>query len=153
MVAIGTSVPEIVTTVGPALKGQREIAVGNAVGSNIFNILLVLGLTSLLAPDGISVSDDALRLDLPVLVATAIACLPVVAWDNRVNRWEGVVFVAYYVAYVAFLALDSTGNGLRDPFAIVMLGFVIPLTVITGATVIHRQRRLLKMASGREAAP
>ena len=142
VVAIGTSAPEIVTTVIAALQGRRDLAVGNAVGSNIFNILLVLGASGIFAPDGIIVSDDALRLDLPVLLAAAFACLPIVAWDNKLDRWEGAVFVSYYVAYVIFLVLDGTGHRAKDPFALIMLGFVMPLTVITAATIIHRQRRV-----------
>lgn len=142
VVAIGTSAPEIVTTIIAALQGRRDLAVGNAVGSNIFNILLVLGASGIIAPDGIAVSDDALQLDLPVLLAAAVACLPIVAWDNKLDRWEGGVFVAYYVAYVVFLVLDGTGHRAKDPFALVMLGFVLPLTIITAATIIWRQRQM-----------
>ncbi len=141
IVALGTSAPEIVTTLVAAFQGRRDLAVGNAVGSNIFNILLVLGAAGMLAPSGIAVSDDALQLDLPILLAAAVACLPIVAWDYTLNRWEGAVFVAYYLAYLTFLVLDATGHRAKDPFALIMIGFVVPLTIITAATVIHRQRR------------
>lgn len=142
IVALGTSAPEIVTTVIAALQGRRDLAVGNAVGSNIFNILLVLGLTTTLAPDGIDIGTDAIQLDLPILVASAIACLPIVFWDNTLDRWEGGVFVAYYLAYLTFLVLDATGHRASDPFALVMLGFVIPLTLITVAVMVIRQRKV-----------
>lgn len=141
IVALGTSAPEIVTTVIAALKGRRDLAVGNAVGSNIFNILLVLGATSALAPDGIAIGTDAVELDLPILVAAAVACLPMVFWDNRLDRWEGGVFVAYYVAYLVFLVLDATGHRAANPFAFVLLAFVMPLTAVTIAAVILAQRR------------
>lgn len=141
IVALGTSAPEIVTTLVAAFQGRRDLAVGNAVGSNIFNILLVLGAAGIFAPSGIAISDDALRLDLPILLAAAVACLPIVAWDYTLNRWEGAVFVAYYAAYLTFLVLDATGHRAKDPFALVMIAFVVPLTIITVATVIHRQRR------------
>ena len=95
----------------------------------------------MLAPSGIAISDDALRLDLPILLAAAVACLPIVAWDHRLNRWEGLLFVGCYGAYLTFLVLDATGHRAKDPFALVMVGFVIPLTVVTAATVILRQRR------------
>lgn len=140
VVALGTSAPEIVTTVIAAVQGRRELAVGNAVGSNIFNILLVLGLSTAVAPGGIAVDRDAVQLDLPIMVAAAIACLPMVLWDRKFDRWEGIVFVAYYVAYLAFLALDATGSPLSQPFSIVMVGFVAPLTVITVIVVVLRQR-------------
>jgi len=141
IMALGTSAPEIVTTVIAALKGRRELAVGNAVGSNIFNILLVLGLSSAISPKGIPISDDAVTLDLPILLAVAVACLPFVFWDNRLNRWEGGVFVAYYIAYLIFLVLDGTGHRASDPFAVVMTGFVAPLTALTVGVVAIRYRR------------
>jgi cation:H+ antiporter len=131
IVAIGTSAPELATSVVAAIRGERDIAVGNVVGSNLFNLLMVLGVTALLAPGGLPVSEAARTLDLPVMTAVAVACLPVFASGHRLKRWEGALFVAYYVAYLVFLALDATGSGLRDPFAIVMGVFVIPLTVLT----------------------
>ena len=141
VVAIGTSAPELVTSILAAVKGERDLAVGNAVGSNVFNILLVLGATGIFAPDGITVSDDALRLDLPVMVVTAVACLPIVARNHRLDRWEGFVFLGYYIAYLTFLALEATEHPAADPFAVIMIGFVVPLTLITGGIVISRQRR------------
>jgi cation:H+ antiporter len=141
VVAVGTSAPELATSVVAAARGERDIAVGNAVGSNIFNILSVLGLTAIVAPGGLPISDDALRLDMPVMVAVAVACLPVFFNGYLLKRWEGTVFVAYYVAYVVFLVLDQTGSGLRDPFAVVMGVFVIPLTVLTLAVVAVRAWR------------
>lgn len=141
IVALGTSAPEIVTTIIAALQGRRDLAVGNAVGSNIFNILLVLGATSTLAPDGIAIGTDAVELDLPIMVAAAVACLPMVFWDNTLDRWEGAVFVAYYLAYLTFLVLDATGHRAANPFSVVLLGFVLPLTVLTVIVVALRQRR------------
>ena len=140
IVALGTSAPEIVTSVIAVLRGDRELAVGNAIGSNIFNILLVLGVTGMLSPAGISLSDDAVALDLPIMVAAAVACLPIIFWDNTLDRWEGFVFLAYYGAYLVFLVLDATGHRAADPFAFVMLSFVAPLTVITAGVVIFRTR-------------
>lgn len=140
IVALGTSAPEIVTTLIAALNGRRDLAVGNAVGSNIFNILLVLGLSTVVAPDGIAIGSDALKLDLPILLAAAVACLPMVFWDGKLDRWEGVVFVGYYVAYLIFLVLDATGHRASDPFAVVLLGFVMPLTAVTVIVVVLHQR-------------
>jgi cation:H+ antiporter len=152
IVALGTSAPEIVTTVIAALQGRRDLAVGNAVGSNIFNILLVLGATSALAPDGIVIGTDAIELDLPILVAAAVACLPMVFWDNRLDRWEGGVFVAYYGAYLVFLVLDATGHRAANPFAFVLVAFVMPLTVITVAAVILGQRRAAAAADQKKVS-
>ncbi len=140
IVALGTSAPEIVTTLIAAVQGQRDLAVGNAVGSNIFNILLVLGTTSTLTPGGIGVSEDAVNLDLPIMVAAAFACLPLMAWDHKLDRWEGGVFLTYYGAYLLFLTLDATGHRAKDPFALIMVAFVLPLTAITIATIAYRRR-------------
>ncbi|MGZ0175860.1 MAG: calcium/sodium antiporter [Acidimicrobiales bacterium] len=141
IVAIGTSAPEITTTVIAALNGQRELAVGNAVGSNIFNILLVFGASTTFSSGGIAIGIDAVQLDLPIMLAAAFACLPMVVFDNKLDRWEGAVFVAYYLAYVLFLVLDATGHRAKDPFVFVMIAFVGPLTIFTVATITVRQRR------------
>lgn len=149
VVAVGTSAPELATSVVAALRGERDIAVGNVVGSNIFNILCVLGLTAIVAPGGLPVSDDALRLDMPIMLAVAIACLPVFFNGFELKRWEGGLFALYYVAYVAFLVLDQTGSGLRDPFAVVMTVFVLPLTVITlGVVAVRAYRANRTVAAG-----
>ncbi len=141
IVAIGTSAPEIITTVVAAVRGQADLAVGNAFGSNIYNILFVLGAVGVFAPDGIAVSEEALALDLPVMLAAAVACIPVLAADHILNRWEGLLFLGYYLAYLAFLALDAAEHDATDDFARYMFGIVIPLTVITIATVVFRQVR------------
>ncbi|MDH3293491.1 MAG: calcium/sodium antiporter [Acidimicrobiia bacterium] len=141
IVALGTSAPEIATTLVAAIKGQRDLAVGNAIGSNIFNLLLVLGLSSTIGSGGLSFSADAVSLDLPIMVVAAVACLPLVFWDHTLRRWEGGVFVAFYLAYLTFLGLDATDHWMGDPFAVVMVSFVAPITVLTIAVIIVRRHR------------
>ena len=97
VVAVGTSLPELATSVLAAIKGERDIAVGNIVGSNIFNLLCVLGLASMVSPQAISVAANALAFDFPVMIAVAVACLPIFFAGYRINRWEGLLFLAYYV--------------------------------------------------------
>ena len=133
VVAVGTSLPEIATSVVAAARGHRDLAVGNAVGSNLFNILGVLGTSSLLAP--IAVSDTALKFDIPFMLATAIACLPIFINGFVIKRWEGFVFVGYYVAYLVWLGLDASSSSVHTYFQTAMLTFVIPLTVMTLAIV------------------
>lgn len=147
IVAIGTSLPELATSVVASIKGERDIAVGNVVGSNIFNILSVLGLSAAVSPSGIIVSNAALRFDIPVMIAVAFACLPIFASGNLIERWEGLLFAGYYVAYTAYLILYSTQHNLLPLFSNVMLFFVIPLTVITLITVMWRS---LKGRSGKQ---
>ena len=134
IVAAGTSMPE-------ARKHRcRDIAVGNVVGSNLFNILGVLGLTALVADGGIAVADAALRFDMPVMVAGAVLCLPIFI-GGRINRWEGGLFLAYYLAYTVYLLLDASGHDALGAYSTIMLGFVVPGTVITLAIVMVRTIR------------
>ena len=141
IVAAGTSMPEVVTSIVAAIRGEREIAVGNVVGSNIFNILGVLGISSLIAPSGIAVSESIIAFDIPLMVAVAIACLPIFFTRGTISRWEGVLFLIYYIAYVAYLVFNATQHDLLPLFNNVMLYFVIPLTVITILVVVFQEFR------------
>ena len=141
VVAIGTSLPEIATSVLAAMRGQRDLAVGNAIGSNLFNILAVLGITAAMSPSAIPIPEGALSLDIPVMVAVAIACLPFFANGFSLLRWEGILFLAYYAFYLVWLVLDSAEHDLRNEYAVGILGFVLPLTVVTVAVIAMRQRR------------
>jgi len=115
--------------------------VGNVVGSNLFNILVVLGLSAALAPAGLAVARSALRLDLPVMVAVAVACLPVFFTGRAISRWEGLLFLGYYAAYTAYLVLDATRSAALSTYTGVMLGFVVPLTAVTLGVVAAREWR------------
>lgn len=131
IVAAGTSLPELATSVVAAYKGERDIAVGNVIGSNIFNILTVLAVCAIVSPVGIPVSDAALYFDLPVMIAIAIACLPIFFTGNVIARWEGLLFLSYYIAYTTYLILNSTDHDALSVFSNMMLFFVIPITVLT----------------------
>ena len=131
VIAIGTSLPELATSVMAAIRGERDIAVGNIVGSNLFNLLCVLGLASLVSPQAISVAANALAFDFPVMIAVAIACLPIFFAGYTINRWEGLLFVAYYAAYTLYLVMVSTGRPFAQTFGDAMLGYALPLTAIT----------------------
>lgn len=132
IVAAGTSMPEVATSITAALKGERDIAVGNVVGSNTFNILGVVGLSGLVAgADGLTLVPSVLNFDIWVMLAVAFACLPVFVSGREIARWEGAVFVLYYVAYVAYLILAAQQHAAAQTLASAMWGFVIPLTIIT----------------------
>lgn len=141
VVAIGTSLPELVTSILAAIRGEREIAVGNAIGSNIFNLLGVLGLSAIVAPNGIPVAANVLAFDLPIMVAVAVACLPVFFNGYRISRWEGGLFAGYYIAYTVFIVLTAIESPTAPIFGQVMLVFVLPLTIITFAVVFIRTLR------------
>ena len=131
IVAVGTSLPELAASVVASLRGQRDIAVGNVVGSCLFNLLGVLGVGAALAPHGIPVGTDALHVDLPVLVATALACLPIFFTGGRIDRWEGALFLGYYLLYTAFVVLRAVGAGAARQLGVIVVVFVLPLTVVT----------------------
>ncbi|TWT32792.1 calcium/sodium antiporter [Blastopirellula retiformator] len=131
IVAVGTSLPEAAASVMASIRGERDIAVGNIVGSNIFNICCVLGLSSLASPAGIPVSEAALTFDIPVMIAVAVACLPIFVTGYAIARWEGALFVFYYIAYTTYLILEAVDSSWSHPLEVMMVGFVIPLTVIT----------------------
>jgi cation:H+ antiporter len=105
IVAVGTSLPELATSAVAAVRGERDIAVGNVVGSNIFNIVGVLGLASIVAPAGVDASPALMRLDVPVMIAVAALCLPVALTRARIDRWEGALFLVLYAIYVLYLVL------------------------------------------------
>jgi len=139
IVAAGTSLPEVATSVVAALRGERDIAVGNVIGSNIFNVLSVLGLSSLVSPSGIPVPTGVMGFDLPVMIAVAIACLPIFARGARIERWEGALFLFYYVAYTTYLVLTAQQHNALPLFGSAMQWFVMPLTILTLALVWWRR--------------
>ncbi len=145
IVAAGTSMPEAVTSVVASLRGQRDLAVGNVVGSNIFNLLGVLGLSSLVSPDGVAVSVAALNFDIPVMTAVALACLPVFFTGQSIARWEGGLFLGYYLAYTAYLVLAAQQHEALPLYSRAMMVFVVPVTALTLALLAvrgWRRRRL-----------
>lgn len=141
IVAAGTSMPEVATSITAALKGERDIAVGNVVGSNIFNILGCLGISGMVAgTTGLVVAPSLLAFDMWVMLAVALACLPMFITGGEIARWEGGVFAGYYVAYVSYLILAAQEHDALDTFSNVMLSFVVPLTLITLLVSVVRKR-------------
>jgi len=135
IVAAGTSLPEVATSILATIRGERDIAVGNVVGSNIFNILAVLGLSGLVAPAGLPVSGALVTFDVPVMIAVAVACLPIFASGATIARWEGALFLFFYVAYTSYLVLAAQQHDALPAFSAAMRVFVLPLTAVTLAVV------------------
>ena len=130
VVAIGTSMPEIATSVVAAVRGERDIAVGNAVGSNIFNILCVLGLSSAVSPKGIPVAPAAIHFDIPVMIAVAAACFPLFFHGYRIGRLTGLLFLAFYASYVLHMILNATHHDALGSYETVMGRIVLPATAV-----------------------
>jgi cation:H+ antiporter len=131
MVAAGTSLPEVATSILATIRGERDIAVGNVVGSNIFNVLAVLGFSSLASPGGVPVAHTALTFDIPVMIAVAVACLPIFVSGYRIGRPEALLFLMYYVAYTTYLVIHAADHRMLPAFRAAMVFFVLPLTAIT----------------------
>ena len=141
IVAIGTSLPEVAASLVAALRGQRDLAVGNVVGSNIFNILAGLGLGAVLTPEGIAVDASAMGFDIPVMIATSIACLPIFLSAGEIARWEGALFLVFYAVYTSYLVLAGMHHDALPVFNHLVLGFVIPLTAVTLFVIYLRSLR------------
>ncbi len=143
IVAAGTSLPEVAASMAAAIKKEREIAVGNVVGSSIFNLLFVLGAASAVSPAGVAVTAAAIQLDMPVMIATAALFIPVFLRGFTLDRWEGGLFLLYYCGYAAFLILQGQeGNGARI-LSTVMLYGVLPATglALLLSLVLHYWRK------------
>lgn len=130
IIALGTSLPELATSVIASLRGERDIAVGNVLGSNIFNILAVLGIAGTIAPNGINVSPAVINFSAPVAIAVAFACLPIFYSGKQIDRWEGLLFLFYYLAYNGYLILDAIDHQILPLYVNVMLFAIIPLTIL-----------------------
>jgi cation:H+ antiporter len=142
VVAAGTSLPELATSLVATIRGERDIAVGNVVGSNIYNILAILGASALVAGGGgLAVAPAMVRFDIPVMVAVAVACLPIVFTGRRIARWEGFLLLGYYVAYTAYLVLAAQAHDAAPVLGRGMLLFAVPLTIVTLAVGVARSLR------------
>ncbi|MFO7584527.1 MAG: calcium/sodium antiporter, partial [Anaerolineales bacterium] len=143
IVAVGTSLPELATSIVAAMRNERDIAVGNVVGSNIFNIMSVLGITSLIAPNGIPIPASALAFDIPVMVAVTIICLPVFfSGSLTIERWEGFMFLGLYAVYLTVMLSDAIGGTNYQDEALV--GIVLLTVLVLAAAIfyewLHRRK-------------
>lgn len=138
IVAAGTSLPELATSVVAAIKGERDIAIGNVVGSCIFNICSVLGFSGLAAGGALTVAPSMLALDIPLMIGVALLCLPLFRSGYEVTRANGAVFLAGYVAYVVYMVLAATHNPALALFTSALLNVLVP-AVIVGTVIVSVQ--------------
>ncbi len=108
VVAIGTSSPELVTTVVSTLRRARDIAIGNLLGSSTYNILFILGATAVVPATGIEVAPALTHIDIPIMALVTLVCVPIFLRGHRVTRLEGGLFVAAYLAYLTYLLVART---------------------------------------------
>ncbi len=130
IVSIGTSLPEVATSVSAVRRNDSDTAVANVMGSNLYNILLTLGLTIVVAPGALDVSADAIRLDLPIMMIVAGACLPLFWPGKMLGRLEAGGFLFYYAAYLTYLVFIAIQHPLKETMEWGMTWIIIPLTVL-----------------------
>jgi cation:H+ antiporter len=141
IVAVGTSLPELATSVVASVRGERDLAVGNLIGSNLFNLLFILGIASVVAPGGLTAAPVAVAFDLPIMIAVSVACIPIFFTDHTIGRWEGGAFLAFFIAYSAYVLMAASGHEAVDELGDTMLHFVLPLTALTLVVATFRELR------------
>lgn len=141
IIAVGTSLPELATSLVASIRGERDIAVGNIVGSNLFNLLFVLGSTAVVVPVGIQMDPVVSSIDMPIMIGASLLCLPIFG-GHLVSRWEGFLFLLLYIAYVTYVLLRATEHALLETFSDFMLFFGLPFTVIAAALSWYHARHV-----------
>ncbi len=140
VVAAGTSLPEAATSVMAAIRKERDIAVGNIVGSNLWNILAVLGIGAVVAPNGIQVPHESIAFDLPVMVGVGVVCLPLFFVGKKLSRIEGAGLFGYYVIYTTYVVLRAVGRETTaDLMGKAVVFIVLPLTALFLLVRVARQ--------------
>lgn len=139
LVAIGTSLPEVATTIVCLCKREGEMALGSLIGSNIFNIFAVGGISAIVRP--FAVSAQAMDFDIPVMFATALATLPIAITGHKISRWEGVLFLAYYALYFAYVVMAAIKTPFLPFFQTAFFAFIAPLTIVTLIIALWRHYR------------
>ncbi|MFZ9228512.1 MAG: calcium/sodium antiporter [Prochlorococcaceae cyanobacterium] len=131
IVAAGTSMPELVTSVVAAYRGKADIAVGNVVGSNIINLMLILGLCATFSGEGLLAEPNLINRDMPIMIVSILACLPIFWSGGVIKRREGLLLVALYVLYLGDQLLEVTGaGGLLFNFRAAVLVVGLPLVMV-----------------------
>ena len=127
IVAMGTSAPEAAVSISAALKGSAEITIGNIVGSNILNILIILGLASAIVP--IALAKSTLRVDIPFMLAIT-GVLLILGWDGTISLVDGLMMLVLFVGYLAYLFIGAKNNPTEEPVKFLSLWKALALTVI-----------------------
>jgi cation:H+ antiporter len=148
IVAAGTSMPELVTSLVAAYRGKADLAIGNVVGSNLLNQLVILGLCALVSGErGLGVDPVMLVRDFPIMVATTLACLPIFWTGGVITRLEGWLLIALYGIYVIEQVLSSTASTASDEFRLIALVAILPAVLIFLVwTVLRWQKKRHQLA-------
>lgn len=109
VVAFGTSIPELITSGVAAIKGETDISIGNLIGSNVFNIMAVIGLTAIIRPIG--VSSSIISSDMWWMIAIAVALIPLMILGRKIGRFKGTLLLGTYIAYITILVISIVNAG------------------------------------------
>ncbi len=134
IVAMGTSAPEAAVSIAAAFKGTADITIGNVVGSNIMNILVILGVTAVIA--ALDIQQSTVRYELPFVMAVTLAMLAMGGVDKRVGRMDGVILWALFVAYLVYLFIMAMRNKEEEPAQTGRPVWLLTVFVILGAVLI-----------------
>lgn len=139
ILAIGTSLPEVITSIVAAIQGQRDIAVGNVIGSNTFNLLAVIGFSGLTSTKGLISNTQLTFQDFPIMLIVALLCIPIMITNYKVDRLEGVLFVIIYIMYAIFLIATELNLIWLSSYLLLIVNVVIPLilTIIVLSIIKH----------------
>lgn len=147
IVAVGTSLPEIATTVAAVRKGEHELAIGNVIGSCLFNMVAVPAGMALVGTGGLAVSVDALTIDIPVMILAVIVCLPVFFSGHRISRYEGALFLLYYLVYFLLLYSRSISDSYLNQYQTELAVFAIAVIAVTIIVIAYRTTRYYRRDS------
>jgi cation:H+ antiporter len=142
IVAAGTSMPELVTSLVAAYRGKADLAIGNVVGSNLLNQLVILGLSATVAGgQGLAVDPVLIERDFPIMVLTTLACLPIFWTDGVISRQEGGLLVGLYVLYLGEQLIFNQVPELVDEYRLVLVAVGLPLLLTFLVWSVLRWRR------------
>lgn len=141
IMAIGTSLPEIATTLVAVRRREPDLAIGNVLGSCVFNIMAVPAVMAIVAGEPLAVAPEAIKVDLPIMLATVVACLPIFISDHRMSRAEGILFLIYYAAYGVTLYYRSTPGFPYSGHGRAMILLLTPIIFVTLVIVLYRALR------------
>ena len=148
VVAVGTSLPEIATTVAAVRQRQYDLAVGNVLGSCFFNIAAVPTTMALMSSHALAVANEALWVDIPIMIFALIACLPVFLSGHRISRFEGVLFLAYYLAYVVLLYFRGSPGSVLSQYKVELGLLALPIVTMTIAILVVRAIKERRQSHG-----
>jgi cation:H+ antiporter len=139
IVAVGSSAPEIVTAILATKKGHPEMAVGGVVGSNIANLLVVGGVMATFS-DTIAIPSELLTFNIPIMLAAAVACLPVFITGHKIDRWEGATFATLFFVFTGYLILEPRLPGMKA-IEFSTLGIIIGALVFSTLVAVFLAKR------------